>query len=141
MSPRGAVEPCVWMRACVRACVCTEARGARAAFIRGQWQLCAAMRRLPGQGGRGIIFAHAPKTLEVSGIGRCSNGMYAPHGCEAWQEGYASADIFYMEACLFSQICSNRDELWSLDENREWYCQLDYDGWQTLKRWLVFEGL
>ena len=46
-----------------------------------------------------------------------------------------------MEVCLFSQICANRDRLWSLDAEEEWQCELDRGGWEQLRQWLVFEGM
>ena len=39
--------------------------------------------------------------------------------------GYATDDIFYLEVCLFNQICTNGAELFTLDEGQEWTCAFD----------------
>ena len=104
-----------------------------------EWQVCAAMGRLNGQGGDSIRFAYAPKDLRGDGIGGCQG--YAPRGCRRWDDGYASLDVFYMETCLFSQICRNRDSLWSVGAGQDWRCELDHEGWEQLRRWLVLEGM
>eukprot|EP00966_Prymnesium_polylepis_P192557 4462939-Prymnesium_polylepis.1 len=55
--------------------------------------MCAANGALPGQGDNTIIFAFAPRNLNVAGLGSCTYSTYAPLGC---QIGYASTDIFYV---------------------------------------------
>jgi len=118
-----------------------------------EWQICAAKGTLPGQGGRWkkgfenriregakIRFATAPKDLTpYSGdrpIGNC--GGYAPRGCG--NRGYASSDIFYMEACVFDAICSNRDQLWQLNEGEDWECALEYEGFSQFRDWVLTRG-
>lgn len=118
-----------------------------------EWQICAAKGMLPGQGAEWIPglegrvrqnatirFAFAPKHLTpLDGdrpIGNC--GGFAPMGCG--KEGYASSDIFYMEACVFDAICANRDSLWELDEGQDWVCQLEWEGYQKMRDWVVYRG-
>ena len=61
--------------------------------------------QVPGQGSsRAIRFARAPNTLEVSGLGQCRGWVPKDRGW-GFVYGYATADIFYLEACLFSQMC------------------------------------
>ena len=76
---------------------------------------------------RTIRFAKAPSTLEPYAgphpIGSCSG--YAPEGC---RQGYASSDIFFMESCLYSMMCSNREELFSLKAGEDFECELDEEG-------------
>ena len=118
-----------------------------------EWQICAAKGTLPGQGGgwlKGqegriregakITFAYAPKNLNaVTGerpLGHC--GGYAPRGCG--QQGYASSDIFFMEACVFDAVCSNRKELWQLEVGEEWACKLDYEGFIHFRDMVLNRG-
>lgn len=118
-----------------------------------EWQICAAKGTLPGQGGawkKGfenriregsfIRFAYAPKRLTpLSGdrpLGNCAG--YAPAGCG--KQGYASSDIFYMEACIFDAVCANRDSLWELEEGEDWACQLEFEGFLQLRDWVLTRG-
>lgn len=98
-----------------------------------EWQVCAAKGDLPGQGGKTIRFAYAPKDLEIHGgphpLGSCTG--YHPAGC--YDKGYASSDIFYMESCVYSMICKNRDEFWALSNGQDWQCKMDWDGYQQLR--------
>ena len=118
-----------------------------------EWQICAAKGTLPGQGGpwkKGyeerirensfIRFAYAPKRLTpVSGdrpLGNCAG--WAPKGCG--RQGYASSDIFYMEACIFDAICANRASLWDLEEGEDWACQLEFEGFLQLRDRVLSRG-
>ena len=102
-----------------------------------EWQLCAARGDLPGQGGKKLRFAYAPKNLEPDGgphpIGQCKG--YHPAGCG--NIGYASSDIFYMESCLYSQVCKNRDEFWQLEADEDFECDMDYEGFRQLRSWML----
>ena len=99
--------------------------------------MCAAKGTLPGQNSRTIRFAYAPKWLEPDSgehpIGAC--GGYAPAGCG--NRGYASSDIFHMEACVFSMMCSNRDELWQLEAEQDFVCDMQWEGYTQLRDWLL----
>ena len=37
--------------------------------------------------------------------------------------GYATDDIFYLESCLFNQICTNGHEVWHVEKGDNFYCQ------------------
>ena len=95
-----------------------------------EWQVCAAKGTLPGQNSRKIRFAYAPKKLEpytgVKPIGNC--GGYAPLGCGQWSGGYASSDIYYMEACVYTMMCANRDEFWNLEAHEDFVCDMQWEG-------------
>ena len=70
-----------------------------------EWMVCAAQGKVPGQGDDRVIrFAKAPNTLELSGLGQC-RGWVPEDRPAGFVFGYATADIFYLEACLFSQMC------------------------------------
>ena len=104
-----------------------------------EWQTCAAMGKLPGQGtGRGsdvLRFAKAPRNLEPrSGdrpLGACFG--YHPEGCD---KGYSSSDIFFLEACYYNQICSNAEQLWTLSDGQDWICHFSEPGLYQLVEWL-----
>ena len=102
-----------------------------------EWQVCAAKGTLPGQNSRNIRFAYAPKDLEpYSGdkpIGNC--GGYTPAGCG--DEGYASSDIYYMEACVYSMMCKNRDEFWNLNAGDDFVCEMDWEGYSAMRDYLL----
>lgn len=103
-----------------------------------EWQVCAAKGTLPGQGGRTMRFAYAPKNLEPESgskpIGTCEG--YMPAGCG--NRGYASSDIYYMEACTYSMICENRDEFWKLDADEDFVCKLSWQGWSQMRDFLLY---
>lgn len=101
-----------------------------------EWQMCAALGKLRGQTTRTIVFAAAPATLEVDGtrpLGRC--GGFAPAGCQPL--GYSNDDIFFLEVCIYSLVCSNRDELFLLRAGQPFTCQLDEAGFWRLHRYLT----
>ena len=102
-----------------------------------EWLVCAALGAIPGQRGSVMRFAPAPKDLELEGgphpLGSCNS--YHPRGCG--DRGYASADIYYLEVCIFATICSNAAELFNVDEVHDWTCQVSQSGLSQLKRWLL----
>lgn len=104
-----------------------------------EWQICAAKGLLPGQGGKQIRFAYAPKWLEPAGgphpFGSCNS--YAPAGCGEGEGGYGSSDIFFLESCVYSMACLNRDEFWALDAEQDFECVLDVDGYRKLQHFVL----
>ena len=74
-----------------------------------EWQVCAARGALPGQGGRTIRFAVAPSELRPAGgskpLSQC--GGWRPADPPEGGYGFANDDIFYLEVCVFAQICAN----------------------------------
>lgn len=102
-----------------------------------EWQICAAKGTLPKQDGDQIIFAYAPKDLRPEKgphpIGSCEG--YHPAGCG--DDGLASSDIFYLEACIYSMMCSNREELFQIDAGDIWRCHMDPHGYERLKGWVL----
>ena len=106
-----------------------------------EWQVCAARGWLPGQHTDAIRFAIAPNDLRPydnswKPIGWC--GGYTPEGCH--DRGYASSDIFYLESCVYSMMCSNREELWNLEADEDFHCQLDPAGFDQMRDWLLGGG-
>ena len=73
-------------------------------------------------------------------IGHC--GGYSPAGC--FNQGYASSDIFYMEACVYSMMCRNRDEFWRLEAEQDFRCDMQWEGepgeqvgYKQLRDWML----
>ena len=112
-----------------------------------EWQVCAALGQLPGQGGpeKGkIIFSKAPSTLDPrptsqKPFGEC-RGWRSPEsqkgGCS---KGFATDDIYYLEVCLFHQMCENGDELFRLRAGEKWQCELSQKGYNELTSMLQEE--
>ena len=103
-----------------------------------EWQVCAAMGLLPGQGSRTIMFAYEPRDLNTETgphpLGACNS--WAPAGCESGV-GYSSSDIFFLEVCIFNTICSNNARLFELDVGDPFECELNPDGFARLRSWLL----
>ena len=102
-----------------------------------EWMVCAAKGTLPGQDSRIIRFAYAPNRLEPTTghqpIGSCTG--YHPAGCG--RIGYASSDIFYLEACIYSIMCSNHEALFRLRPGEDWQCEMDWEGYQQVRDWVL----
>ena len=105
-----------------------------------EWQACAAMGRVPGQRSPRIVFASAPGEVDLDGIedeqpalGACTG--HAPYGCGS--VGYANDDIFFLEACIYSKICANNDELFRLEAGDLFTCKLHDHGVRELQGLLV----
>ena len=92
-----------------------------------EWMTCAAQGKLPGQGGKAIKFAKAPHTLDLvrnNRLGVCS-GWVPDSRPQGGIYGYATDDIFYLETCMYSQMCSNGRDLFTLAEGQSFYCAFD----------------
>ena len=104
-----------------------------------EWQTCAAKGLLPGQGGRTIRFAYEPRQLIPNG------GFNTLGQCQGWVPsrgggfGYATADIFYLEVCMFNQICSNGAEMFRLRALQDWHCDFSQKGFDALEKLLLSE--
>jgi hypothetical protein len=71
----------------------------------------------------------------ASVFGKCQG--YTDAACQMPNVGFANGDIYYLEACLFSQICSNRKQLFELDKGDDFQCDLDPDAYAELREWLL----
>ena len=101
-----------------------------------EWQLCAAMGMLPGQQSPTIIFAKAPSELDYLGnrpLGRC--GGYSPNGCG--KHAYSNDDIYFLEICMFSKICENNFDLFTLGAGEWFHCQVSQKGFRELQAYLT----
>ena len=121
-----------------------------------EWMVCAARGKLPGQRGDVIHFAKRPNELvpnsEDKPLGKCRGWRAGDHEChddpyngpfdgESEKKrritGYATDSIFFLEVCMYSQICSNGDELFGLFVGQDWRCQFSETGFKDLQRWLA----
>jgi len=107
-----------------------------------EWQMCAAMGKLPGQRSATIEFAREPSALNPDAayewpLGRPLDkcGGYSPMGCGPGS--YSNDDIFYLEVCLFSKICSNNDELFRLKVGDPFHCRVSERGFRDLQALLT----
>jgi len=105
-----------------------------------EWQLCAAHGKLKQQASGMIVFARAPKTVSFSGFpqfGVCSG--YTNKACDDWS-GFANDDIYYLEVCLFAQVCENADEMFRVEQGNPFYCDFSATGLEELRGWLLGGG-
>lgn len=108
-----------------------------------EWQTCAAQGKLPGQGGVGMRFAYAPMDLDLNAYGGAGKELghcrgwkpdYMPQGCP---DGYATDDIFFLEVCLFNQICANGEEVFRLAVGQFFVCDFSPTKFDELARLLL----
>ena len=89
-----------------------------------EWLVCAATGQLPNQGGAASIrFSLPPAQLQPFGeerpLGVC--GGWRPSTAprdEPSSFGYGNDDIFYLEACVLSFVCSNGAQIFRLAKDR-----------------------
>ena len=96
-----------------------------------EWQVCAAKNLLPGQRGgeeTSIVFSRAPSSLDVTAasskpLGQCRGWRPMGTTWDCASTGYATDDIFFLEVCIFSQICKNGAELFLLQPGEPFKCK------------------
>lgn len=105
------------------------------------------MGRLPGQEGteRQIRFATPPGALEVepwrigsTSAGRateCAQGESSLDGRRS--QGYNLKDVFRLEACIFSQICTNGDAIFQRRVGEPFVCQLSLERFEAFRDLLL----
>mmetsp|Transcript_41155 Transcript_41155/g.102385 ORF Transcript_41155/g.102385 Transcript_41155/m.102385 type:complete len:104 (-) Transcript_41155:186-497(-) len=74
-------------------------------------------------------------------------GSDKPFGqCRGWRpnqsptcmyDGYATDDIFFLEACLFNQVCSNGADLFELHTGDNFNCSFSESRFRELQKMLV----
>ena len=89
-------------------------------------EVCAAQGLLPGQGNNDVLFATAPYSLDPKEgserpLGRCAG--WRPDKAPTGGFGYTNDDIYYIEVCLWDQICTNGAEVF---EHRHGAFQCDF---------------
>ena len=76
-----------------------------------------------------------PGPLSAKPFGQCRG--WREEGAGSCDTGYATDDIFFLEVCLYNQICNDRDELWRLDAGTPWQCRLNHTGYAELQSMLL----
>lgn len=100
------------------------------------WQVCAALGRLPGQQGRSLRFATAPKALTLE-------EWYHPtswpcEGSKSCPEGrFAVGDVFFAELAVFRAICENANELFVVERGQLTACLIDEEAYRDFTRRLM----
>ena len=87
-------------------------------LARRQWNICAnhefvacaARGLLPGQNNKGIVFAAPPGSLFVRDLN--ANKL----------DGFTMEDVFYLELCTLSELCSNGADIFALEANEAFFC-------------------
>ena len=105
-----------------------------------EWLVCAARGLLRGQKSRKIRFARDLRWIRLQGgpnprFGVCSG--WTDVGCDT-QTRFANDDIFFLEVCLFSKICTNREQLFRTGRGADFVCELDREGMAQLRDLLVY---
>lgn len=104
------------------------------------WQVCAARGLLHGQNSRKIRFALDLERVELSdddrnpSFGVCSG--WTDVGCDMATR-FANDDIFFLEVCIFSHICSNNEHLFEMNTGEDFECDLSFDGFTRLRDLLL----
>jgi len=107
-----------------------------------EWMVCAANGWLPGQQGVTIKFAKAPGSLYPFGrsgkpIDRCC-GWAPTTKPKGGVYGYTTDDIFYLEVCLFHEICENGADLFNATAvGEDFSCQFSDRGFRELQQILL----
>ena len=104
-----------------------------------EWMTCAASGLLPGQGGRSIVFARAPDSLDYGdgndkSLGDCRGYRpeWMPQDCSDY--GYATDSIFFLETCLLSFLCTNNHDMWALNVGDRFQCEFSTDKFLELQQ-------
>ena len=59
--------------------------------------------------------------------------------CSSVIAGYTTDDIFYLEVCLYNQICANGAELFDLERGQEFRCKFSRARYRELQTMLLGE--
>jgi len=102
-----------------------------------RWVLCALHGRLPGQRGKHLHFATAPKELNF--------GMYTDpslaEGTFFGDNKFAVSDVFFAEVAIIFSLCTNRGQLLQLQAGDLFECDgFDEAAYHRLVRNLISGG-
>lgn len=103
-----------------------------------EWLVCAALGKLPGQGGIRIRVATPLRDLAPDGLSRplARCGGWHPtmpkNETGAYAFGYTNDDIFYLEVCLLAAMCTNAETLFKLRVGEEFTCEFSTERFASL---------
>ena len=99
------------------------------------WITCAAKGSLPGQRGREMRFATAPRDLDWGGYrdpSRTGSWWMEPH-----DRTFAVSDVYYVEVAILNRICTNSADLFRVTRGEVFTCEEDVEGLGEIRRLLV----
>jgi hypothetical protein len=96
------------------------------------WELCALRGKLPGQGGRRVHFATAPKDLDVDVWDHPTDWPCGVGGCGKSQ--FAASAVFFAEVCLMRKLCRNGNIIFTLGVGEIFECDVSEDALHDLVR-------
>ena len=85
-------------------------------------------------------FSYPPGDLDVydggtgKSLGNCNGWMPDNVNC---QNGFATDDIYFLEVCLFSFVCTNNEELFTLSPRDFYVCEFDEAAFDELQELLI----
>ena len=100
-----------------------------------QWQVCAARGQLHGQKAPQIIFAVAPRDVDLNGVTADELPPLLEYGSHV--SAYDQASIFFLEVCTYSVLCDNREELFQLAAGDPFTCHVSSRGISRLQAMLL----
>lgn len=104
--------------------------------------MCALQGWLPRQGYNVIAFATAPRDMQLEWwTDSTSHPAYTYPCLGAWcdPEGFTIGDVLFAEVAVTYALCRNRADLFELDEEELFMCDLDTDAYRDLAA--RFEGM
>jgi len=85
-----------------------------------EWMMCVLQRKVGSAQGE-IVFSLAPGGLEMDVF------MMDP-------DNFAENDVYFLEVCILSEVCSNNQELFAADVGALFVCKFDRSRWDALAR-------
>ena len=107
-----------------------------------EWQVCAMKGEVPSQGSNAVLLATEPNSLDPKPgsrrpLGRCS-GWRPPDGSPDTPTGgfgYTNDDIYYIETCLFDQLCTNGADIFRNRQNDQpFHCEFSHERFLELEQ-------
>ena len=97
------------------------------------------MGRLPGQLTKTIKFSVPPQSLDPGPsskkpFGKCRGWRDWHTDCES---GFATDDVFYLELCVYNQICTHGERLFTLGKGEAFTCKVNVRRFNELRDLLL----
>jgi hypothetical protein len=69
-------------------------------------------------------------------LGQCT-GWVPSNPPSGGYYGYATDDIFFLEVCLYNEICENAASLWEVGRGEDWRCDFSQKRFRQLQALLL----